>query len=278
MSNIKNNILEQKNERITSLFGAGRTITIQGTTINGHSGIDFVPEGWIIAPEDGEVIAVKDSVSDVSIGTGNDFGNYVHLRVNERFILRFCHLKQGAVVKVGQRLKKGARIGYMGTTGFSTGIHLHFEIRDNGVAIDPLPYLEGKIALNIVPTTPSAVPQPANTSCYVVVVGDIMTKIARKFGLSLNALTTANPQIKDINIIKVGQVINLPNIAPVQPPTNSAPVAKKTPNPTAKSLETLANEVIRGDWGNGIERIQRLTAAGYDAKVVQARVDEIFRI
>ena len=104
MSNIKNNILEQKNERITSLFGARRTVTIQGTTINGHSGIDFVPEGWIITPEDGEVIAVKDSVSGVSVGTGNDFGNYVHLRVNERFVLRFCHLKQGAVVKVGQKL------------------------------------------------------------------------------------------------------------------------------------------------------------------------------
>ncbi|MCL2109932.1 MAG: peptidoglycan DD-metalloendopeptidase family protein [Oscillospiraceae bacterium] len=204
---IKNNVLERKNERITSLFGAGRTVTIQGTTINGHSGIDFVPEGWVITLEEGEVIAVKDSVSGVSIGTGNDFGNYVHVKVNSRYVLRFCHLKQGAIVKVGQKLKKGARVGYMGTTGFSTGVHLHFEIRDNGVAIDPLPYLEGEIALSVVPTTPSTEPlPPANTSRHVIVAGDTMTKIAGKFGLSLNA---ANPQIKDINRIIVGQVINL---------------------------------------------------------------------
>ena len=81
---------------------------------------------------------IKNNVRITSLFvTRNDFGNYVHLRVNERFVLRFRHLKQGAVVKVGQKLKKGARIGYMGITGFSTGVHLHFEIRDNGVAIDP---------------------------------------------------------------------------------------------------------------------------------------------
>ena len=52
---------------------------------------------------------------------------------------------------------------------------------------------------------------------------------------------------------------------------------KNSPKPDRKSLETLANEVIRGDWGNGIERVRRLTAAGYDSKTVQKRVNEILR-
>lgn len=42
-----------------------------------------------------------------------------------------------------------------------------------------------------------------------------------------------------------------------------------------KSIDTLAKEVIRGDWGNGAERKQRLTAAGYDYAAIQKRVNEL---
>lgn len=48
-----------------------------------------------------------------------------------------------------------------------------------------------------------------------------------------------------------------------------------TPKPAGKSIETLAREVIRGDWGNGQERYNRLTAAGYNYQQVQARVNQI---
>ena len=54
----------------------------------------------------------------------------------------------------------------------------------------------------------------------------------------------------------------------------------ETPAPATaprKSIDELANEVIRGNWGNGAERRERLTAAGYDYATVQARVNEIFR-
>ena len=44
-----------------------------------------------------------------------------------------------------------------------------------------------------------------------------------------------------------------------------------------KSIDTVAREVIRGDWGNGTDRKQRLTSAGYDYAAVQARVNEILR-
>ena len=56
------------------------------------------------------------------------------------------------------------------------------------------------------------------------------------------------------------------------------PAVKDEPKPApapAKSIDELAQEVIRGDWGNGQERKDRLTAAGYDYNAIQARVNEI---
>ena len=50
---------------------------------------------------------------------------------------------------------------------------------------------------------------------------------------------------------------------------------KAQPIPTKKSVDEIAREVIRGDWGNGSDRTKRLSAAGYDANVVQNRVNEI---
>ena len=49
------------------------------------------------------------------------------------------------------------------------------------------------------------------------------------------------------------------------------------PTPVKKTVEQLAKEVIRGDWGNGAERKQKLTAAGYDYSAVQKRVNKLLR-
>ncbi len=46
---------------------------------------------------------------------------------------------------------------------------------------------------------------------------------------------------------------------------------------TKKSVDAIAREVIRGDWGNGDERKQKLTAAGYDYSAVQKKVNELLR-
>ncbi len=53
------------------------------------------------------------------------------------------------------------------------------------------------------------------------------------------------------------------------------PIAKPAAPVAGKSVDELAKEVIRGDWGNGQDRVNRLTAAGYDYNAVQARVDEM---
>ena len=112
------------------------------------------------------------------------------------------------------------------------------------------------------PTTPTMpkVSTTPSTRTYTVVKGDTMSGIARKLGTTLALLGAANPQIKDLNRISVGQVINLP-----------------ATTPTLKPLDEIAREVINGRWGNGAERVQRLTEAGYDAKAVQARVNQLLR-
>jgi len=147
----KNHVLKSENEKITSYFTADRTVTVNGRTICGHNGIDIVPEGYVVTPEAGTVTYVKDTVNGVDTSGLNDFGNNVKIKVNEKYLIRFCHLKNGISLNVGEKISVGAEVGYMGNTGFSTGVHLHFGLYDisggTEVAVDPLPYLEGKLSL-----------------------------------------------------------------------------------------------------------------------------------
>ena len=57
-------------------------------------------------------------------------------------------------------------------------------------------------------------------------------------------------------------------------PTNIPPVTGQKVGPSTKPLPVVAKEVIRGEWGNGQERIDKLTAAGYDPAKVQAEVNK----
>lgn len=63
--------------------------------------------------------------------------------------------------------------------------------------------------------------------------------------------------------------VDIPKEKPTKP--------KKPAKPKLKSLDEVAKEVIRGDWGNGLVRKQRLKKAGYDAKAVQKRVNELLK-
>ncbi len=116
---------------ITSGFGGRSSPGGIGSTY--HEGLDIsVPEGTPIrAAQSGTVIAAS---------YNGGYGNYTCIDHGDA--LSTCYGHQSRLgVSVGQSVKQGQIIGYSGNTGASTGPHLHFEVRINGVAQDPLGYL-----------------------------------------------------------------------------------------------------------------------------------------
>ena len=103
-----------------------------------HAGVDFAAKGGtpIHAVENGYVIIAKNSSSYgnyvvISHGTGTDGNSYATLYAHQT---SYC-------VSVGQYVNKGDVIGYVGSTGRSTGNHLHLELWKNGTKINPLLYI-----------------------------------------------------------------------------------------------------------------------------------------
>lgn len=100
-----------------------------------HQGVDIVNPGSpaIVAADAGKVV-----VSGWPDRSG--YGNRVIIDHGNGYTTLYAHLSK-ASVPVGDYVAKGQKIGVMGTTGRSTGIHLHLEVRKNGVALNPLSFL-----------------------------------------------------------------------------------------------------------------------------------------
>lgn len=133
-------VLEGGGHVLTSPFG---TRTLNGTTKT-HQGVDLVGKGYtldyVVAYDDGTVTAALNTCS----GTTPATGNYVKVKHKSGAVSIYMHMARGSVtVKVGDQVKRGQRLGYMGNTGRSTGAHLHFGLQVGGKYVDPLPYLRG---------------------------------------------------------------------------------------------------------------------------------------
>ena len=74
------------------------------------------------------------------------YGLYVQLEHGGAMETRYGHMSH-LNVAAGQRVHKGDVIGYVGTTGHSTGPHLHYEVRVNGEAVNPMPYMQSALGL-----------------------------------------------------------------------------------------------------------------------------------
>lgn len=87
------------------------------------------------------------------------YGNYVK-QTNGKYIVIYGHM-QSVVVKNGQVVKAGELIGYSDNTGNSTGPHLHYEIRENGIPVDPIPLVNGSVPVEpSTPVDPTVPPTP----------------------------------------------------------------------------------------------------------------------
>ena len=146
---------------------------------------------------------------------------------------------QDGTLKVtpGQKITAGTPLGKMGSTGMSTGKHLHWELQkgktyswnDKGLNfIEPVAFFDALIKLEAINGTakdvtpedapvapapvhgkaPVAKPVAAAGSTYTVVSGDNLTRIASRYGTTVAALVKLNG-IKNANLIHVGQVLKL---------------------------------------------------------------------
>lgn len=105
----------------------------------GHGGMDIAgPSGTpIVAAESGTVIR-----SHMADTWGWGWGYHVYIYHNGTYSTLYAHMSQTAV-STGEYVQKGQVIGYEGSTGDSTGPHLHFEVWQNGVRVNPRPFLFG---------------------------------------------------------------------------------------------------------------------------------------
>ena len=99
-----------------------------------HSGLDF--KGPVGTPI---LAAAEGKVTYAAVMSG--YGNCMEITHANGLVTRYAHLS-GFNVALGQQVKRGVQIARMGSTGRSTGPHLHFEVRLNGQAVNPLTFLE----------------------------------------------------------------------------------------------------------------------------------------
>jgi murein DD-endopeptidase MepM/ murein hydrolase activator NlpD len=116
--------------RLTSGFGLRRHPILGYSKM--HQGIDFG------APTGTPVLAAGDGVVEKREVFGG-YGNYVRIRHSDGYATAYAHLSRfGKNLRVGQRVRQDDVIGYVGTTGRSTGPHLHYEILRNGQQQNPM--------------------------------------------------------------------------------------------------------------------------------------------
>jgi murein DD-endopeptidase MepM/ murein hydrolase activator NlpD len=124
--------------RISSAYSTGRFHPVL-QRVRPHNGIDYA------APAGTPIYAVGDGVI-TRAGWGGGYGNVVDIRHQRGYATRYAHMRGFAPgIRAGARVKQGDVIGYVGSTGMSTGPHLHYEFHVNGRPVNPtsVRYLTG---------------------------------------------------------------------------------------------------------------------------------------
>ena len=117
---------------ITDSYGY-RTHPVTGKRGTWHNGVD-------LAAGSGTSIYASKSGTVTTAVNSSIWGNYVVINHGDGFSTLYAHM-QGLIVSVGDYVKQGQTIGYVGSTGLSTGPHLHFTIYYNGSDVNPMSYI-----------------------------------------------------------------------------------------------------------------------------------------
>jgi murein DD-endopeptidase MepM/ murein hydrolase activator NlpD len=129
---------DKQPRRISSPFG-WRVHPITGNR-RFHAGVDMVDRAGtpIVAPESGLVLESRESAA-----AGGGFGFYVKLQGDSGAVHILAHMVAGSLTqKKGNRVTQGTVLGGMGTTGASTGVHLHWEVHQKNNPIDPMGWVQ----------------------------------------------------------------------------------------------------------------------------------------
>lgn len=98
-----------------------------------HHGIDFA------GSPSSDIVAVASGVVTFA-GRRHGYGQMVEINHGNGYVTRYAHNKEN-LVTVGERVHKGQRVALMGTSGRSTGPHVHFEVLHNGKTVNPTEYI-----------------------------------------------------------------------------------------------------------------------------------------
>ncbi|WP_086352673.1 phage tail tape measure protein, partial [Bacillus subtilis] len=123
----------KKNFKVTSKFGQQE----KGLRSTPHKGVDFAN-----GKQGDPVKALLGGKVQIA-GYSKSAGNWVVIQQDDGTVAKYMHMQKGLKVSAGDTVKSGQTIGKVGSTGHSTGAHLHLQIEQNGTPIDPQKYMEG---------------------------------------------------------------------------------------------------------------------------------------
>ncbi len=229
---MKCRVLEKKECEIT-----------QGYNDNHHAN-DLVSGGYtldyVVAHSDGKIIFCQDGYNNMKGSSGNaSYGNCVKIDHGNGYATLYAHMQKGLLVKNGDYVKKGQRLGYMSDSGNAYGGHLHFEVWKDGNRIDPTEYLDKDLFTE---TTEKSAEELARE----VIEG--------KYGNGEDRKKALGDRYSEVQA-RVNEIL--------------VPV----PQPQVDILE-LVKKTIRGDFGNGEDRRNAL-GSNYDE--VQRQVNLNFQ-
>lgn len=118
--------------RISSSYGY-RVHPVTGEKDSLHAGTDIAGGGAIVASRAGTVTSAEFS---------DTYGYSVIIDHGDGYSTLYAHMQANLSVAPGQSVSQGQQLGIMGTTGRSTGVHLHFEVRKDGATIDPMNFIK----------------------------------------------------------------------------------------------------------------------------------------